>query len=131
MTHPPIDQSVVWVYTEDLEDTARFYGTMLGLPLVLDQGGCRIFRMGASGFLGVCRVRPGRHVGPKGVVITFVTSDVDAWHRHLLAQGVQPDGPPETKPAFNIYGFFARDPNGYLLEFQNFLNPAWPREVAD
>jgi catechol 2,3-dioxygenase-like lactoylglutathione lyase family enzyme len=131
MAHPPIDQSVVWVYTEDLEATSRFYGTMLGLSVVLDQGGCQIFRMGASGFLGVCRVRPGRQVEPKGVVITFVTPDVDAWHRHLLEHGVQPEGPPENKPAFNIYGFFARDPNGYLLEFQRFLNPAWPRGVQD
>lgn len=131
MAHPPIDQSVVWVYTEDLDATTHFYGTVLGLSPVLNQGGCEIFRMGATGFLGVCRVRPGRYVEPKGVVITFVTPDVDAWHRHLLAQGVHPEGPPEHKPAFNIYGFFARDPNGYLLEFQRFLNPAWPSGVGN
>lgn len=127
MPHPPIEQSVTWIYTDDLDGTCRFYGTTLGLHQVLDQGGCRIFRQSASSFLGVCRVRPGRHSEPKGVVITFVTPDVDGWHRHLIAQGVTPDGVPTYSEAFNVYCFFARDPNGYLLEFQTFRDPAWPR----
>ena len=41
MTHPPIDQSVVWVYTHDLEGSARFYGTLLGFSLVL--AACRTY----------------------------------------------------------------------------------------
>ena len=127
MVHPVIDQSLTWVYTQDLDATAAFYATSLGLALVLDQGSCRIFRMGATGFLGVCRVRPGRFVEPKGVVITFVTPDVDGWYRHLLARGVMPEDPPEKREAFNVHGFFVRDPNGYLLEFQTFFNPDWPQ----
>lgn len=126
MTHPAATQSVTWVYTNDLAGTARFYGEQLGLELVLDQGLCRIYRMGGSSFLGVCQVRPGRYVEPKGVVITFVTDDVDGWHAHLLAKGVAPEGAPEKSEQFQVYCFFVRDPNGYLLEFQTFLNPAWP-----
>ena len=123
--HPPIDQSITWIYTEDLADSAAFYRDRLGLVQVMDQGGCVIFRMGISGFLGVCRVRPGRFVEPKGVVITFVTSDVDEWHRHVIAAGLMPDGPPMVMPEANIRCFFLRDPNGYMLEFQTFLDPAW------
>jgi len=125
MPHPPIGQSVTWVYTEDLEGTAGFYAEKLGLALALDQGACRIFRMGPTGFLGVCRVRPSRWVEPKGVVITFVVPDVDAWHRHLLDRGVTPEGPPRHSETFNVYAFFATDPNGYRLEFQTFRDPAW------
>lgn len=125
MARPPIDQNVTWVYANDLEGTCRFYRDTLGLEQVLDQGGCRIFKSSASSFLGVCQVRPGRHVEPKGVVITFVTSDVDGWHRHLVAKGVTPEGAPERSEKFNVYCFFARDPNGYLLEFQTFLDPSW------
>jgi catechol 2,3-dioxygenase-like lactoylglutathione lyase family enzyme len=124
---PPITQSVTWVYTPDIDGTCAFYADKLGLELVLDQGMCRIYRTGPTGFLGVCQKRPGREVEPKGVVITFVTDDVDGWHAHLLAQGVTPDGPPARSEAFNVYAFFARDPNGYRLEFQSFLDPAWPR----
>lgn len=127
MAHPPVDQGVTWIYTHDLDATCAFYGERVGLEQVLDQGLCRIFRMGRSSFLGVCHARPGRHVEPKGVVITFVTPDVDGWHRHLVAAGVAPEGPPRRSETFNVYGFFARDPNGYLLEFQSFLDPAWPR----
>lgn len=127
MTPPPIDQNVTWVYCNDLEATCRFYRDTLGLKQVLDQGGCRIFKTSASAFLGVCQVRPGRYVEPKGVVITFVTDDVDGWHRHLVAKGVKPEGTPERSEKFNVYCFFARDPNGYLLEFQTFLDPAWKK----
>ncbi len=132
MPHPPVDQSVTWIYTEDVDATCRFYGTTLGLEVVLDQvvaggGGCRIFRHSPTSFLGVCAVRPGRWSEPKGVVITFVTPDVDGWHRHLLAQGVTPEGAPTHSDKYNVYCFFARDPNGYLLEFQTFRDPAWPR----
>jgi len=132
MAHPPIDQSVTWIYTEDLAATCRFYGEVLGLEQVLDQigkdgGGCRIFRQSPSSFLGACRVRPGRWSEPKGVVITFVTPDVAGWHRYLIERGVTPEGPPTYSAAFNVDCFFARDPNGYLLEFQNFRDPAWPR----
>jgi catechol 2,3-dioxygenase-like lactoylglutathione lyase family enzyme len=127
MTHPPLGQSLTWVDTEDLDGTCAFYGETLGLEMVFDQGACRIFSMGGTGFLGVCRVRPGRFVEPKGVVITFVTDDVDGWHRHLLARGARPEGAPERSEAFNVYCFFVRDPNGYLLEFQSFLDPRWPR----
>jgi predicted enzyme related to lactoylglutathione lyase len=128
MAHPAIEQGVTWVYTHDIGATCAFYRDRIGLEQVLDQGGlCRIFRMGPANFLGVCQVRPGRHVEPKGVVITFVVPDVDAWHRHLVAAGVTPEGPPERSEKFNVYCFFARDPNGYLLEFQAFLDPAWKR----
>ena len=125
MPHPPIAQSVTWIYTDDLDATCRFYAETIGLTQALDQGGCRIFQTSPTGFLGICRARPGRHVEPKGVVVTFVTPDVDAWHRHLIAQGITPEGTPTRSNAFNVYCFFARDPNGYLLEFQTFLDPAW------
>ena len=127
MSHPKVDQSVTWIYTDDLDGTCRFYGETLGLEQVLDQGGCRIFRHSPTSFLGICRVRPGRWSEPKGVVITFVTPDIDGWHRHLIERGVTPEGKPTYSEAFNVDSFFATDPNGYRLEFQNFRDPAWPR----
>jgi predicted enzyme related to lactoylglutathione lyase len=125
MPHPPIAQQITWVYTHDLPGTARFYGETIGLEQVLDQGGCRIFKTSATSFLGVCPVRPGRHVEPKGVVITMVTEDVDAWHEVLKAKGVTILEPPTYHPSFEVYCLFAADPNGYKLEFQAFRTPAW------
>jgi predicted enzyme related to lactoylglutathione lyase len=127
MDRPPIDQGITWVYTEDLDGTCRFYGETLGLTEVHDQGLCRIFRLAPTAFLGVCRVRPGRFVEPKGVVITFVTPAVDAWHARLTAAGIVPEGPPERSDQFGVYCFFARDPTGDLVEFQTFLDPGWQK----
>ena len=126
MTHPLIMQSVTWVYTKDLDGTCKFYSEALGLVQVLDQGGCRVFRMAPKSFLGVSFARPGRFVEPKGVVITFVTDDVDRWYAHLVGSHVVTEGPPTLSEGGSAYAFFVRDPNGYLLEFQRFMTPDWP-----
>ncbi|MDP6343506.1 MAG: VOC family protein [Alphaproteobacteria bacterium] len=125
---PTIAQQITWVYTADLDGTAAYYRDVLGLEQVLDQGACRIFATSADAFIGVCTARPGRWVEPKGVVLTMVAPDpggVDAWYDWLGARGGATEGPPERHEDFNVYCFFARDPNGYLLEFQSFLDPAW------
>ncbi len=38
--------------------------------------------------------------------------------------------PPTLNPQYNIYQMFVRDPNGYLIEIQTFLDPAWPTGVV-
>mmetsp|Transcript_340 Transcript_340/g.723 ORF Transcript_340/g.723 Transcript_340/m.723 type:complete len:128 (-) Transcript_340:711-1094(-) len=123
----PLEQQVTWVYTHNLNSTAKFYSDALGLEQVLDQGLCRIYRTSLTSFLGVCQVREGRYVEPKGVVITLVTPAVDSWYQILTAQNVETLGPPELNSSFNIYAFFAKDPEGYLIEFQQFLSPDWPK----
>ena len=125
MERPSISQQVTWIYTHDLQGTARFYGETLGLEQVLDQGSCRIYKTSATSFLGVCHVLPGRFVEPKGVVITMVTKNVDEWHALLKARGVTILETPAYHSSFDVYCFFAADPNGYKLEFQAFRNPAW------
>jgi catechol 2,3-dioxygenase-like lactoylglutathione lyase family enzyme len=130
MLLPSTDQSVTWVYTNDLDTTSAFYGEKLGLKKAYDQGRCRLFRWSQTSFIGICQVRPGRHVEPRGVVLTFVTPDVDAWHHHIIARGVTPEAPPECREQFNVYGFFVKDPNGYLLEFQTFLDPRWKQATV-
>jgi catechol 2,3-dioxygenase-like lactoylglutathione lyase family enzyme len=129
MTPPPIDQQVSFIYTRDLARSARFYAEVLGLEPVLDQGACRIFRVAEGGFLGVC-TNPARAIVPEGFTLTFVTPEVDAWHDRLAEHGVSIEAPPAENTRFRIYNFFARDPDGYLLEFQRFLDPRWPPKAA-
>ncbi len=132
MTHPAIDQQVTFLYTRDLAASMRFYGETLGLPLVLDQGKCKIYRVAAGAFLGVCEDAEGPAGTPdsdvqRGVIVTLVTDEVDAWHEHLRARGVPIEKPPTLNEAFNIYHLFLRDPSGYLVELQTFRDPAWPK----
>ena len=98
----------------------------IGLALAIDQGDCRIFRVAGEAFVGLCRCRDGHSVSRDGVTLTMVTPDVDGWHEHLKAHEVEILTPPSESAQFQIYRFFARDPEGHLLEFQCFLSPDWP-----
>jgi predicted enzyme related to lactoylglutathione lyase len=115
------DAQISWVYTQDLDSTADFYARGLGLECSRDEGDARIFATAGGAFIGVCRAFADRVVEPKGGMISIVTDDVDAWYLRLLDNGLQIDKPPEQIERFGIYSFFVKDPNGYLLEFQQFV----------
>ena len=133
MPTPPFDAQITFLYTRDLEGTARFYEQTLGLPLKLDQGNCRIYRTSSDGYLGFCQRdgAPGANASPGAesdhgagqVILTLVTSDVDKWYERLRDRGVVFERPPAENPRYRIYHCFLRDPNGYLVEIQRFLHP--------
>ena len=128
MTHPPIDQQITFLYTRDLPATACFYEDVLGLALVVDQGDCRIYRASAGGYVGFCQ-RVSAPQAPAGLILTFVTSEVDAWYERLVERGVAFEGPPALNEKYGIYHCFLRDPNGYVIEIQRFQDPAWAEPV--
>ena len=122
-------QQVTFLPTSDLAQTASFYEAELALPLILDQGVCRIYRVSGDAFLGFCsndEMKGGSAHPPAGVIITLVSDDVDGWYERLRNKGVEFESAPAYNPKFNIYHCFLRDPNGYLLEIQSFLDSAWP-----
>jgi len=121
----PFAQQITLLYTRDLAATAAFYEETIGLPLILDQGSCRIYQVAAGAFVGFCQ-RNDAPQPPAGIIVTFVTADVDGWHARLAARGVAFEKPPALNPTYNIEHCFLRDPNGYLLEIQRFLDPQWP-----
>ncbi len=123
---PPIDQQVTFLYTADLPQTAVFYETILELPLVLDQGVCRIYATGGGAFIGFCQHLSAGAAPPAGVILTLVSQDVDGWYAFLQKKGILFEKSPAFNEKFNIYHCFLRDPNGYLIEIQRFLDPNWP-----
>lgn len=124
-SHPPIQQQITFLSTKDLETTAHFYTQILGLEQILDQGGCRIYRTTQESFIGFCQ-REDDFVEDRAIVFTFVTNQVDEWYKHLVENGVEVEDEPKENKKYNIYHFFFRDPNGYLMEVQKFLSPDWP-----
>ncbi len=128
----PFEQQVTFLYAERPEESWRFFEEVLELPLAQDQGTCRIYEAASGGraYLGVCRARaPRASADPRvegGVVFTFVTREVEAWHAHLLAKGVALPPAPEYSAQYGVTHFFLRDPAGYLLEVQRFDRPDWP-----
>jgi len=125
-----IEDQITFLYCSDIRETARFYEKILGFELVVDQGNCRIVRAAqeGGGYLGYCeRLEEKRNSG--GILITLVTQDVDGWYAHLVAMGVRVSDPPANNSEYGIYHFFFKDPDGYTLEIQSFLDPDWKAVV--
>lgn len=117
-------QQITFLQVDDLETTDAFYRETLGLELILDQGACRIYRVGEEAFLGFCDHRSGP--SPEGVIVTLVRDDVDAFCAELREAGVEFESGPSDNEAFQIRQAFLRDPDGYLVEIQTFYDPEWP-----
>lgn len=115
------DYPIAFYYTTDLKATAEFYEIKLDLKLHRDQGDCRIYQINAGAYIGFCERDA---VDPTGNIICFVTDDVDAWYKRLRMVGVVFEKEPAINPQYNIYHCFLRDPSGYLLEIQTFLDDA-------
>jgi catechol 2,3-dioxygenase-like lactoylglutathione lyase family enzyme len=119
-----VEQYITFIYVKDLERTSQFYEEVMGFPLILDQGGCRIVKIAGDTYLGYCAVSD-RARGGEGVLLTLVTSQVDEWFEHLTGKGVNVLGQPKSNPDYGIYHFFLLDPDGYKLEVQQFDDPNW------
>ena len=107
--------------TENLEETDRFYRQILGMSLHKDQGACRIYEVLPGAWVGFC-THMEVVIGNHSPIITLLTEDVDAVYEHLVEQGWETKDPPQENPRFKIYHFYVRDPNGYLVEVQRFID---------
>ncbi len=110
--------------TPNLEATHSFYADILELPLALDQGTCRIYAVPGGGYLGFCEHLAVCHTH-KSPLITLITKEVDMVYERLCQAGIKPEAPPQNNTRFNLYHFFVRDPAGYTVEIQQFLDDDW------
>lgn len=124
---PPIDQSIVFTYTDDLEAGSKFFREILELEFVVDQGACHIFRLSDTSFLGICSL-PDRPNATVGVTITIVSSDVDGWHKFLGSKGIEYIKDPSHNAQFNVYSSLFLSPDGYRIEIQNFDDKEWHQQ---
>ena len=106
---------VVFFATVRLEDLTVFYTQKVGADLWMDQGDCRIFRHGQFLF-GFCQREASETCG----ILTFVYPDRDGVDRmyEVFRDGAL--GAPRENLRYPIYNFFARDPEGRMIEFQFF-----------
>jgi len=117
-----IASTITFLRVADLDRSHAFYAEGLGLKLILDQGGCRIYRLTDAAYLGVCE---SSDPGSSNVIVTIVTNDVADWHGRFTSAGATVDGPPRDNPEYRIHHFFANDPDGHLLEIQRFWDDDW------
>lgn len=119
------EQSITFLYTDDLPRSVAFYAGVMGLEAVLDQPSVHIFGWTPTSFLGVCDVAT-RPRGTKGMMLTFLVADARDTCARLEAQGVVFDEPLALRGGGTLRSAFFRDPDGYVLEIQEFLDPRWP-----
>lgn len=108
--------------TNDLEKTDKFYKKFFGLEVYKDQGKCKIYKIQGAGMIAFCE-----HMevltNDKSPIITFLTEQVDeTYEKFNNMDGIKIESKPVKNNNFNIYQFFAKDPNGYTLEIQKFLD---------
>jgi catechol 2,3-dioxygenase-like lactoylglutathione lyase family enzyme len=114
---------ITFLKTKDLIKTNEFYTQVMNFELVLDQGKCRIYKICPNCYLGFCLTDGG--TGSEEVILTFEVEDVDGFCVYLESRDIEIELRPRQNQYYNIYQMFIRDPNGYLLEIQRFLDPNW------
>jgi len=113
---------IIFLKTEDLDRILEFYTGTVGMTIWLEQPDITILRH-ENLLIGFQQHDTSDTAG----VLTFFypgKSDVDVMYRELRDAA---EGPPRTNERYRIYNFFARDPDGRLIEFQHFLHdpPPW------
>jgi len=119
-------QALTFFCTRDLARMERFYSGTLGLKVAMRTPTAILWRVNDGAFFGVT-AGPGRE--PKaGAALLDLTvgsaAEVHEWHRRITADGWKTDGPPRPMAAEGMTGFFATDPDGYLVEILHFNDPA-------
>jgi hypothetical protein len=106
---------VVFFNTQMLENLTEFYTQRIGAELWMDQTDCRIFRHGQFLF-GFCQREESESCG----ILTFVYPDRNGVERMYEKFQDEALDAPRDNPRYPIYNFFARDPEGRMIEFQMF-----------
>ncbi|ACK68772.1 Glyoxalase/bleomycin resistance protein/dioxygenase [Gloeothece citriformis PCC 7424] len=125
MLRPPIEQQITFIYTRNFTRSTQFYEEILKLTLWLDQGSCRIYQVTQDGYIGICQGNEPKNPLPgqqNNLILTLVTQQVDQWYSYLQQEGINLENPPSFNEKYQIYHFFFRDPDGYLIEIQRFGN---------
>ena len=125
----PKNQLITFLYTDDLPRSVAFYRDVMGLRPVIDQGAAVIFQVNPGAYLGVCDL-PHRPRGTDGIMVTFVR-DVASEYARLTELGVSFEGPPAMYMDGTVHAAFFRDPAGYALEIQEYVNPDWDALFAE
>ena len=90
------EQMITFIYVSDLNESKLFYEKIMGFPLRLDQGTCRIVETNKEGgaLLGYCA---GTDIPkPAGdLILSLVSSSVDEWYEYLIERGVKIPEPPK------------------------------------
>lgn len=109
--------AITFFATTDLKRIVEFYTEIVGADVWLEQPDCTILKYDNQ-LLGFCE----REAADTEGIVTFVYADreeVDEMHEKI---GDRAREDPHENDRYEIYQFFADDPDGRTVEFQTFLH---------
>ena len=113
--------AITFFYYRDLPRAMAFYEGVLGLPLAIDQGWCKIYRLCPGAHVGLVDETRGMNKwqAMKPVQLCLRVADVDAWFAYAKAQGLDNLSELFVNDALGIRAFVFTDPEGYQIEIQS------------
>ena len=121
---PSIDSQTVMFYYDDLQQASEFYEQILGLEKTLDFEWVKFYRISDSSHVGIVRAGDGAYHSPQSnnaVMLSIVTSEVDAWYERLKAMDKVPFLQDIHSGDAPVRSFLVQDPGGYTVEFFQWL----------
>ena len=117
----PNQLAITFLYCLDLPGAMRFYEEVLGLPLVIDQGWSKIYRLCPGAHVGLVDEARGMHrwAPVKPVQLCIRVPGVDDWYAYARAQGLDNLSALFQNEALGIRAFVFTDPEGYQIEIQS------------
>lgn len=112
---------IIFLGTKDLSAIKEFYIKKINMHIYLDQQTCCIFKYDNL-LLGFCQ----KEVPDTGGIITFFCPDKEGVDKFYNDHSNIALSKPKVNDKYNIYNFFAKDPEGRTLEFQAFLHDIKP-----
>jgi predicted enzyme related to lactoylglutathione lyase len=113
--------AITFFYYRDLPRAMRFYEDILGLPLAIDQGWCKIYRICPGAHVGLVDETRGMNkwAAVKPVQLCIRVAQVDDWFVYAQAKGLDNLSKLFVNETLGIRAFVFTDPEGYQIEIQS------------
>jgi predicted enzyme related to lactoylglutathione lyase len=112
-----VEEQITHLYYQNVERAKAFYAEKLGLQARKDNQ----FLIGSSALIQINPVSDAHPAGqPKSTAIALLTDQLPEWYAHVQEQGIEIKYTYKPKDGGPHDGFVAIDPEGYLLEFEQF-----------
>jgi predicted enzyme related to lactoylglutathione lyase len=118
-----IEGMITFTYYNDLPAAERFYGEIIGLEKVVDVGFAKVYKAAENAHMGIVDSAQGhlKTAEEKPVMLTFIVEDIEAWHNHLVENGVEITQPPKEPSYLRMKTMLFKDPEGYVVEILEWL----------
>jgi catechol 2,3-dioxygenase-like lactoylglutathione lyase family enzyme len=126
MKESNLEGTLTLFYYDDLKKAFNFYNDIIGFDFVADFGYVKIFKVIECALLGLVDGQLGSHrTSPsKPVRLVVMVKNIDPWFKKIKYGGVETlEDEPFTGKKMNLKGFTFEDPEGYTVEFVQYLTP--------